>query len=312
MTKTPTPTTVLPTHAVPSPPPAKIPFKPFPIFDLPGEIRNKIYDLVVEESRGLITRSHPNKEWARIQKSNPHQKHVRPRSRLYGQFSQHGAGTPLLLVCHQMNAEAVEYVYARTTFRFENMNTIHQFLDTVPTAGAKSIETLEVRQRGYGEPQWTVDREWKLRHDDKWKKTLGKVRERMIALQTLTLNITVFDWPCRLEMDAPWARTLIKFAGDGLDRVNVTFEHDRFSFLKMCETAQLLEKKMMTSEGVQKKIKEIKLEKQRLALAQRKTKILTILLPNTQHLNVSPAKKVVKSKGLGQYTMAQPPVAFCP
>ncbi|KAK5045460.1 hypothetical protein LTR84_009324 [Exophiala bonariae] len=295
-----------------SPTPTKMPFKPFPFFDLPGEIRNKIYDLVIQESRGIITGSHPNKEWARLQKSNPNQKHVRPRFRLYGHFSQHGAGAPLLLVCRQMNEEAVQHVYARTTFHFENMNTIHKFLDIVPAAGAQSIETLEIRQIGYGEPQWTDDREWKLRHDDKWKKTLGRVRERVLALQTLTLNITVFDWPCRLEMDAPWARNLLKFAGDGLDRVNVSFEHDRFSLLKICETAQLLEKKMMTSEGAKKKIQEVKLEKQRQALAQRKTRVLTILLPSTQHLNVGPAKKVVKSKGLEQYSMGQLPVAVCP
>lgn len=211
-----------------------------------------------------------------------------------------------------MNAEAVEYVYARTTFRFENMNTIHKFLDIVPAAGAESIETLEVRQIGYGEPQWTADREWKLRHDDKWNMTLARVREKMLALQALTLNITVFDWPCQLDMDAPWARNLLQFAGSGLDRVDVAFEHDRFSVPKMCETAQLLEKKMMTSEGIKKKIQEAQLEKQRQALAQRKTKILTILLPSTPYVNVGPAKKVVKSKGLEQYTVGQPLVAVCP
>lgn len=297
--------------------PANIPFKPFPFFDLPGEIRNRVYDLVVEESRVLIVRNHPNKEWVHLQQADPTHKRKRPRSRLYGQFTQHGAGASLLYTCHQMNAEAVEYVYARTTFRFENMNTIHKFFDTVPAAGAQSIKALEVLQRGYGEPQWTDDREWKLRHDDKWKKTLGRVREKMLALQTLTLNITVFDWPCRLEMDAPWANTLLNFAGTGLDRVNVTFEHDRFSWQKVCETAQQLEKKMMTSEGIKKKTKEIKrqaeLEKQRKALAQQKaTKVLNILLPSTQPLHATPVKKVVKSKGLEQYTTAQPPVAICP
>lgn len=74
---------------------------------------------------------------------------------------------------------------------------------------------------------------------------------------------------------------------------------------------------MMTPEGIKKKTKEIKrqaeLEKQRKALSQQKaTKVLNILLPSTQPLNATPLKKVVKSKGLEQYTTAQPPVAICP
>lgn len=312
----PVPPTVSPPSLNPCPVkvPAQVPFKPFPFFDLPGEIRNRIYDLVVEESRVLIERNHPNKELTCLHHLDPTQKHKRPRPRLSGVFSKHGAGASLLHTCQQMNAEAVEFVYARTTFCFDTMNTIHRFLDTIPPTGAKSVEALEVVQKGYGEPQWTDDREWKLRHDAKWKKTLSKIRVKMLALQTLKLNITVFDWPCRLEMDAPWAKTLINFAGDGLNRVNVVFEHDRFSWEKVCETAQQLEKKMMSSEGTKKKIQEAKqqaqLEKQRKA-----TKVLSIRLPvatSKQTLNVIPVRKMVKSKGLEQYARAEPPVAFCP
>lgn len=301
---------------------SQVPFKPFPFFDLPGEIRNRIYDLIVEKSRVLIERSHPNKELARLHQLDPTQKHKRPRSRLSGVFSKHGAGASLLHTCQQMNAEAVEFVYARTTFCFDTMNTIHKFLETIPSHGAKSIETLEVVQKGYGEPQWTDDREWKLRHDSKWKKTLSRVRENLVALQTLKLNITVFDWPCRLEMDATWAKTLINFAGTGLNQVTVVFEHDRFSWEKGCETARQLETRMMTPEGTKKKIKEVnqqvQLEKQRIALAQRKaTKVLSIRLPlktSKQSLNIipGPARKMFKSKGLEQYARAEPLVAFCP
>lgn len=219
-----------------------------------------------------------------------------------------------------MNVEVVEFVYARTTFCFDNMNTINKFLNAIPPAGAKSIEILEVVHKGYGEPQWTDDREWKLRHDAKWKQTLKRIREKLPALQTLKLDITVFDWPCRLQMDAQWARPLIDFAGDGLNRVDVVFEHDRFSWEKVCETARHLEKQMMTPEGYRKKIQDAKrqaeLEKQRIALTQRKAmRVLSIVMPvdtGKQTSNVSPAKKVVKSKGLEHYARAEPPVAFCP
>ncbi|KEF63024.1 uncharacterized protein A1O9_00999 [Exophiala aquamarina CBS 119918] len=299
--------------------PSKVPFKPFPFFDLPGEIRNRVYDLVVEDSRVLIQGNHPNKELARLHREESTSKHRRPRCHFSGKFSKHGAGVSLLYTCQRMNAEVVEFVYARTTFCFDNMNTIHKFLNTIPPAGAKSIEILEVDHKGYGEPRWTDDREWKLRHDEKWKQTLKLIRAKLLVLHTLKLNITVFDWPCRLEMDAQWAKPLVDFAGDGLNRVDVVFEHDRFSWEKVCETARQLERKMMNPAGLKKKVQEAKrqadLEKERTAFTQGKAmKVLSIVMPvdtGKRTPNVSLVKKVVKRKGLEQYAKAEPPIAYC-
>ena len=254
-----------------------------------------------------------------MRRDDPASKHKRPRFHLSGEFFTHGIGASLLYTCHQMNAEVIEFIYARTTFCFDNMNTIDKFLNAISRSGAKSIENVEVVQKGYGEPQWTDDCEWKMRHDTKWKHTLKTMREKLSALQTLKLNITVFDWPCRLDMDAEWAKPLLYFAGDGLNRVDVVFEHDRFSLAKVSETARQLERKMMTQEGFKKKIREAKqqaeLEKQRRALAQRKaTRVLNILMPvdpGKQPSTAGPAKKVTKSKGLEKYARAEAPVAFC-
>ena len=288
------------------------------LLQLPGEIRNRIYDLVVEESRVVIRANHPKKELASLQAVDPTQKHKLPRYRLSGSFTKTNADRSLLLTCRQMNQEAAGFVYGRTTFCFNTMNTIHKFLNVIPTAGAKAIESLEVVHRGYAEPQWTKDRVWKLRHDKKWKQTLSRIREQMKVLRRLSLDITFFDWPCLLKMDASWAKVLINFAGNGLDRVNIILEHDRFGIPALEAAAKQLGRRMMTPKGFEEKVKEDKLqaelEKKKKEQAQKKaTNILNIVLPANykRSATAAPPKKVVKNKGLEIYAKAEAPVAFC-
>lgn len=290
-------------------------------FDLPGEIRNKIYGMVVDHAQISLACNHPNKELAKRQILEPGAKHKRPRSRLLKESDDSGLGGSMLFVCRQMHHEVIQLIYERTTFSFNSMNAIHKFLNISPPTGTSSIEHIHVTHIGYAEPQWTDDREWKFRHDAKWNATLTKMRASMPALQHFSLRYTFFDWPCRLETDASWTKPLITFAGDGLHRVDLVVDHDRFSEEKNNEVSQNLEKMMMTTEGWRLKVAEVKrlaeMEKKKREqrkLAQTKaTKVLTIRLPLTPS-KVSPnlpLKKVVKSKGLEQYAIKQPPVAYC-
>lgn len=293
--------------------------KPFPFLDLPGEIRNRIYDLVVPQTRVVISGSHPQKELEQLKSKEPTKKHKRPRGRLLGEFTGNGGRAPidLLLICRQINQEVIQFIYARTTFCFDRIVVINKFLNIVPAPAAKSLEHLEITHIGYAEPQWTRDRVWKLRHDKKWGMMLNRIKE-MIGLERLDLNFTFFDWPCRLELDEDWAKPLLNLAGEGLERVNVKLMHDRFVPKKIAATAKELETKMMSPEGKKKKLREAKLraemEKKRKDEARKKaTKALKILLPRGNKATASntPVKKVVKSTGLEQYSKGQAPVAFC-
>ncbi|KAI1613884.1 hypothetical protein EDD37DRAFT_610977 [Exophiala viscosa] len=292
------------------------PCKPFPFFQLPGEIRNKIYDLVVSETRIVISASHPQKELDQLKTQQPLKKHKRPRCRLSGKFVGDAAPRALMFTCRQMNQEAVEFIYARTTFCFDRFVVINKFLNVIPKAGARSIESLQITHTGYSEPQWMDNRVWKFRHDAKWKMTLERVKEEMTSLSRLKLDLTFFDWPCRLETSEKWARPLLHLAGDGLDWVDITLNHDRFHVVKNAATAKELENRMMTTEGKKNKIKEAKLqailEKKRKEEAQRKaTKVLTIKMPLTDKLKVSNVPLKKKGKGLEHYSWAQPSVAYC-
>ncbi|EXJ79346.1 hypothetical protein A1O3_08848 [Capronia epimyces CBS 606.96] len=294
------------------------PSKPFPFLDLPGEIRNKIYDLVVPQTRVVLSGSHPQKELERLKSKIPTKKHKRPRYRIVGEFTGDVAPISLLLTCRQMNQEAVQFVYGRTTFCFDRIVVINKFLSIIPGPAAKSIGSIEMTHKGYAEPQWMEDRVWKLRHDDKWSMTLERIKQKMTGLERLSLDLTFFDWPCRLETNESWASPLLNLAGDGLDRVNIKLMHDRFHPNKIEGIAKELETKMMSPEGKKKVLREARqqaaLEKKQKEEARKKaTKALRIRIPLGDKTKVSNSqvKKVVKSRGLEQYARIQPSVAYC-
>ncbi|KIW50662.1 hypothetical protein PV05_09451 [Exophiala xenobiotica] len=293
--------------------------KPFPFFQLPGEIRNRIYDLVVPETLVIVSGNHPQKEYAKLKAQNPRPKKIKcPRYRLSGKFAGEAAPVFLLFTCRQMKHEVEEFIYARTTFCFDKFGVINKFLNRVREAGVKSIESLELTHEGYSEPRMMADREWKLRHDAQWKATLERIKEQVTGLRRLRLDLTIYDWPCRLETTERWARPLLHLAGDGLERVDVTLEHDRFHLEKCAATAKELENQMMSSKGRKMKLQEAKrraaMEKKRREEEKKKAKkVLTIKLPlaDKSGMNNVPLKKVVRGKGLEQYARAEPPVAFC-
>ncbi|EXJ59385.1 uncharacterized protein A1O5_12266 [Cladophialophora psammophila CBS 110553] len=305
--------TTEPMAKIPKPAPSRPP-KPFAFFKLPGEIRNRIYDLIIPEARVIISANHPQKELQLMKQREPFKKHKLPPHRLLGQFTGKATGVSLLLSCRQMNQEAVPFIYARTTFCFDRIVVVRNFLKTIPEHARTSIRALEITHVGYAEPRWLADRQWKLRHDARWAALLRQIKHQVTALQKLTLDVTFFDWPCRLDVTESWARPFRELAGDGLDRVDFTLEHERFHPVKVAATAKELENMMMSAEGTKQKRREERL-KAEMASKRKATKIkaLTIKLPlgdQTPSWNM-PVKKVVKTKGLEQYAVAELPVAYC-
>lgn len=295
----------------PIPPPKA---KPFRFFDLPGEIRNRVYDLVIPETRVVVSGSYPQKELQQLKQLEPLKKHKTSRYRLLGKFSGTRTQASLLFTCHRMNQEVVKYVYSRTTFCFDRFFVLRKFLNTAPKAGCASIQSLEIIHVGYSEPVLMADRAWKLRHDAKWTACLQQIK-RQTALRRLVLDITFFDWPIQLDLSEEWAQPLLELAGDGLDRVDLKLEQDRFPLVRIASVAAELERRMMTAEGRKKKRQDQKRkeaeEKMRLEASKRKAKkVLNISLPNGVQSSAS-SSKVVKSKGLEQYAIAEPPVGYC-
>ncbi|OAP55103.1 hypothetical protein AYL99_10803 [Fonsecaea erecta] len=292
--------------------------KPFPFFKLPGEIRNRIYDLIVPEARVMISANHPQKELELMRQREPSKKHKPPPHRLLGRFTGNPTEAALLWSCRQMNQEAVKFIYSRTTFCFDRIVVLRNFLKTIPQPARENIRALEITHVGYAEPQWMADRRWKLRHDAKWAMALRQIQDQVTALRHLTLDVTFFDWPCRLDVSEKWARPFLELAGDGLHRVDFTLNHERFHPVKVAATAKELQNRMMSADGRKARRRDERLkaemERKRLEESKRKaTKVLRINFSpggNSSKVNMA-NKKVVKSKGLEQYAVAQPPVAYC-
>ncbi|KAL6250736.1 hypothetical protein RBB50_003039 [Rhinocladiella similis] len=287
------------------------PVKPFPFFKLPGEIRNKIYGLVVPNTQVMVASNHPQKEYNQMKAQKLPGKQVKcPRHRLSGKFQGEAPPVAMLFTCRQMYQELGQLIYSRTTFCFDSFVVINKFLNRVEKGPVTSIERLEVTHKGYSEPALMADREWKFRHDARWAATLERIKTEVTGVRRLKLDLTVYDWPCSLTITERWARPLLHLAGDGLERVEIVLEHDRFHQMKCAAVAKELESRMMTAKGRKMKVRE---DNQRAEEKRKAKKILTIKLPlndRTTSNNVPP-KKVVKKTGLNGYAHAELPVATC-
>ncbi|KAJ9635747.1 uncharacterized protein PV06_05845 [Exophiala oligosperma] len=285
------------------------PAKPFPFFKLPGEIRNKIYSLVVPNTLVIVSSNHPQKEYNQLKAQKLPGEQVKcPRLRLFGQFQGQNTPVAMLFTCRQMYQELRQLIYSRTTFCFDRFVVINKFLNRVQKASATSIERLEVIHKGYSEPELMADREWKSRHDARWAAMLKRVKAELTGLRRLKLDLTIYDWPCSLDITEGWARPLLDLASDGLERVEILLEHDRFHKMKCAGVARELESKMMTPKGRKMKVQEARAEDKRKA-----KKILTITFPLNNRItsNNVPVPKMAKRTGLSEYAQAQPLVATC-
>jgi hypothetical protein len=282
----------------------------FSFLDLPGEIRNKVYDLIFE-GHVLISRSYPIRE--RLEDPD-----VKTRLRLaWRPIYSWPAGThfyirpDLLRVCRQVHNEAVTFLYANTTFRLESVLTLNKFLNVVPAVGA--IKKLELRHSTYGEPRLMEDRKWKQRHDKKWMKTCRRIAEVMTAVEHLKLELRICDWPTQLNLAAAWAKPLLELKGSkGIDKVEVTLIHDAFNEQRLQATANVVARAMMGEEGrtrheVANSVADIERMKLRGgALSDRYPKATKVLFIKPPTTSVTRAKKIALATVLAPEKVALP------
>lgn len=265
--------------------------KPFPFLRLPGELRNRIYDLVFEERRIGLWRTHPRRE---LQRSKLAQNAPRPllfpskgkvqcvstlslasmapakicRPRLahidlpLAHLPLDNASNPrkpsrvsieLLLTCRQICEEAITYLYGNTQFVFKSPNTVCYFLKGASEVGLQAIRRIEIHHNTYGEPRLTEHCVFKERSDEKWFRACVTISERLVGLQELVLKVRICDWPTKLELTTDWAIPLLTLGERKLDRADVTLKHKAFNEGQCKVAAEGLEDRLMTQEGIEKK-----------------------------------------------------------
>ena len=220
----------------------------FLFLDLPGEIRNQIYDLaIVKDEYQLVwvnnnhkskslTYRHPrsnltikpalSNDAAQRRRSldiKNKPKAVRQRlpSNYYGPIP-----TTFLHVNKQMHDEAASVFYAKSTFHFDALGTLRHFLDQLTPVAIKSITSLALKYRAYGNPQLTNNQIWKAKHDRLWDDLCWRIADEC-SLKNLLLDLTLNISPttfCSLDeaefegIGAAWIRPLWAFQDINLQR----------------------------------------------------------------------------------------------
>ena len=288
--------------------------------DLPGEIRNKIYGHLFA-GHILITCNHPGRAHRERQERNAQVS--RPKVRFHlGSEPEYTDGTwfgeyryirpAVLRTCRLLHDEAVTFLYANSTFRFDSMRTINKFLNIASAAGVRAIRKLELHHGTYGEPQLMEHRKWKQCHDKKWMKTCRRISEEMTGIEQLRISLHVCDWPTQLNLAAAWAKPLMLLKGK--DFVEVRLSHEAFSEQRLEATSRVVSKALMNerSQRQQELAEDLaKIEKPELRggkLENKAVKAIKILSikPTTAQLTYTKVKDGNLSKTLNKARLLKP------
>lgn len=227
---------------------------------LPGELRNQIYQYCFEADRvfrceiaakgsKLVeerTKKKTVKLWAGafatdhqvlkydavVKKDDPPTVIIR-MSRQLGKYTavqglQTKWSTSLFainLVCKQLHAETLPYIYTKTTFVFDASTRIINFLNVVPKTNLEHITKLHLHYTTYGCPRMLNDRIWQEKHNKSWISACSSASKKLTGLRTLKIWLFVTENAVRFNLREPWVSPLLQFRRRKwrLDTVNIDF-----------------------------------------------------------------------------------------
>lgn len=251
-------------------------------FDLPGEIRNKIYEHVFDERRVVVRKAHGRKKVGAddnkpvgggqrpsdTREDSQHSNTNKPSKTYTGLYVKKSiiqgkvfrssnkeahVNVDILFTCRKAYEEGICYLYANTTFYFGSFKSIRRLLRHCRSEALASIRHLELYHVIYGEPALTVDREWKMRDDDRWLKVCISMSEQLTGLQTLRLDLRICDWPTQLNLEASWAQPILELGKRKFLDAKATLIHPCFSEKRLKHAANVLEEAIMCETAVEKR-----------------------------------------------------------
>jgi len=110
----------------------------FPFLDLPAEIRNMIYSLVLERPGYHIRLSGKHSGTIQTFWYNPKGRYI-PRDQVYS--------TSLMRVNKQISVESTPYLFSRHTFEFTDSTMMQRFLEYLGPERTKSLVSVVVNQQ---------------------------------------------------------------------------------------------------------------------------------------------------------------------
>lgn len=213
----------------------------FPFLNLPGELRNKIYDYAMVKQHyeiGWVDNNHKSKSLtyrlpllgkaygphlesnaARRRRQLDCSRRAPSQKRLV-EGSIHSGPAALLTVCKKVHDEACSVFYSKSTFIFCGLGALRQFLNNLSPIATKALTRLVIHYRAYGEPNRTEDQKWKAKHDRLWEDLCWRIADQCTSLTNLSLDLTLnksplwfapFDLADQAGIGAQWIKPLWAF-----------------------------------------------------------------------------------------------------
>lgn len=223
----------------------------FPFLKLPGELRNRIYELTITRQHyeiGWVNNSRKTKTLTyRLPKlGKAYEPHLEadtarrrrqldccrrvPSQKQLAEGSVHAGPAALLAVCNKMHGEACSVFYSKSSFTFHGLGALRHFLNHLSSVAMESLTQLSIKYRAYGEPNRTEDQKWKAKHDQLWEDLCWRIADQCTALTRLSLDLTLnksplwfapFDLADKAGIGARWIIPLWAFQDAGIQQCKV-------------------------------------------------------------------------------------------
>ena len=205
------------------------------LLQLPGELRNYIYDLVFDAPLfvEMVSEKVSTEFWYQSFRQRPHNiTTIRCPKRLGnytfdGECSAHWrqSRSALLLTCSQLYYESAPTLYKSATFIFHSACRLHNFLISIRPFCLAAVNSVYFHHTTYGHPKFPTNEKWKAVHLRKLASTIGRCAHLMKNVTTFHLSLQVDEVPLRLSLDEYWVKPFLKLEVLSLRHVQVIM-HD--------------------------------------------------------------------------------------
>lgn len=123
-------------------------------------------------------------------------------------LNPHGA---LILVCKQIHAETLPFLYHRITLLFQAPRRIATFLHTLSTPTRTHITTLHLHYTTYGNPRATCDIIWQDKHIASWTRACKFASKTLVCLRKLEVDVWLSESAPKFNLRQRWLQPLWQF-----------------------------------------------------------------------------------------------------
>ncbi|XPT02102.1 hypothetical protein M3J09_011224 [Ascochyta lentis] len=126
----------------------------------------------------------------------------------------------LILVCKQIHTETLPLLYQRITFIFEAPCRISSFLRRVPQQNLDNVSKLHLYYTTYGSPSSASDVIWQDKHIESWMRACKMASKKLTCLRELEIEIWINEDAPKFNLRQKWLQPLLQFRRLSLDKNN--------------------------------------------------------------------------------------------